>query len=154
MKIQRAMISGAWSSGRTTVLLRAIDPVRKSIVGDHVIKLAGGLVVPGTPRSAGVARDDCALIAAHDHALRLFRIDPQLVIVVAARRAFPGGERCSTVDGLVRGSIRNVNDVGIFWIDAEFAEIPAALPEPAIVRNALPICCAIVRAIQAAVCRV
>jgi hypothetical protein len=45
------------------VLLRAGDPVRKTIVGSEVIDLCGGLVVPRAPRDCAVDANDRALIA-------------------------------------------------------------------------------------------
>src|SRR6202790_5180397 len=97
VKIQRAIISPAGRRNRATILLRAINPVRKSIVGAYVIHLSGWLVVPGTPGFAAVARDDGSLIASQNHSLRFIRVDPQLVIIVAARSALERGERFSSI---------------------------------------------------------
>ncbi len=144
MKIQRTEFTSAGRSYGVAVLLRSIDPIGKSIVGDNMIKLAGGLVVPGTPRFTGTARDDGALIAAHDHSQRLVGIDPQFVIVVAAGSALPRVEGDAAVGRFVGGGVRDVHCIGIFGIDAEFTEIPAALPDAAVVRNTLPVLRAIV----------
>src|SRR5216684_7678587 len=97
MKIEGAVIAAAWRGYGVAVLLCAVNPVRKSVIGVDVIKLAGRLVKPGTPGFAGVARDNSALIATHDHALWLIGINPQFVIVVAAGSTFPGIESNAAV---------------------------------------------------------
>ena len=77
-----------WHADRAAVLLRAGHPVRKAIVGGDVIDLRGRLVVPRAPGRGAVHADDRALIAAENHPVRIVRIDPELVIIVAAGRAF------------------------------------------------------------------
>src|SRR5215472_7204417 len=52
----RAKFSLARHRRRATVLLCAVNPIRKLLVGDDVIKLPVGLVVPGTPGSAAIQR--------------------------------------------------------------------------------------------------
>ncbi len=69
------------------VLLRAVDVVRKPAVGRHVIDLRGRLVEPGTPGLAAVQRDQHALIDAEDPPIRVGRIDPQRMEIVAGRIA-------------------------------------------------------------------
>src|SRR5258708_4487451 len=151
MKIQGSIIAAAWRGRGVAILLRGVNPVGKSVVDGDVVKLAGGLVEPGAPCFAGVAGDDCALVATHNHAQRLIGIDPQSVIIVAAGRAFPGVESGSAVGGLVRRGVRHINRVGIFWIDAEFTEVPAALPDAAVVRDTLPVLRAVVGTVQTTV---
>src|SRR6202007_1048090 len=51
----------------------------------------------------------------------------------------------------VGGGIRDVNGIGIFGIDAEFAEVPAALPDASVIRNALPVLRTVVRTVKPAV---
>src|SRR5215510_13433675 len=51
-------------SDRATFLLSAVDPVGESVVGDHMVKLRGRLVVPGAPARAAVEADGRSLIAA------------------------------------------------------------------------------------------
>ncbi len=82
-----APIAAAGGSGGAALLLSAVNPVGKLIVGDDVIELRGRLVVPGTPRSASIDADRCALIAREQNDLRILGIDPDGVIVIAARRA-------------------------------------------------------------------
>src|SRR5260370_5385668 len=86
VRVQRRIQTPAGRGGGAAVLLRAVDPVRKTAVGDDVVELARGLVVPRTPRLAAVHGDNGALIAAEHHALRFIGINPQEMVVVAARR--------------------------------------------------------------------
>ncbi len=60
---------------------------------DGVIKLRSRLVVPGAPRLAAVHRDQRALIGDEKNDVGMVRINPQVLIIVAARCApntFPG----------------------------------------------------------------
>src|SRR5205814_484131 len=74
---------------RTRVLLRGCDPVRKAIVDGEVVQLRRWLIEPRAPCHGawvigfGIVRDDGALIAGHDHRVRVVGIDPGLVVVVA-----------------------------------------------------------------------
>src|SRR6185436_9373556 len=78
------MIAARRSADGAAVLLRAGDPVRKAIVRCDVIDLRCRLVVPGTPRYRAIDSDNGALVAGDNHSLRIVRIDPELVIIVAA----------------------------------------------------------------------
>src|ERR1700687_1111503 len=59
----RAVRSTAGNCHCPAVLLRAVKPVGEAVVGDDVIELAGGLVVPGTPGLRAINSDDRALVA-------------------------------------------------------------------------------------------
>ena len=61
-----AVIAAAGDADRAALLLAAVDPIGKPIVGDDVIELRGGLVVPGAPRLAAVDGDGRALVAGQD----------------------------------------------------------------------------------------
>ena len=56
------MIGAAEHGGASTILLRAVHHIRKLVVGDHMIKLCRGLVVPRAPGLAAVQADRSALI--------------------------------------------------------------------------------------------
>ena len=146
MRVQRTVPAAARSGRRTAVLLRTVHPVRKLVIRHHVIELPRWLVVPRTPRFTPIARHDRPLIAAENHPPRLIGINPQLVIVVPARRAFKCHERLPTVVRLVGCSVRDVHGVRVFGIHADFPEIPPALPDAAVIRNALPVLPTVVRA--------
>jgi hypothetical protein len=57
-----AEVAAAGGADRAALLLAAIDPVGKLVVGDDVIELRGRLVVPRTPGLAVVDADGRALI--------------------------------------------------------------------------------------------
>src|SRR4029077_10618032 len=80
---------------RSAFLLSAADAVRKRVVRAHVVELRRRLVVPGAPRLAAVHRDDRALIAADQNDARIVGVDPEPVVVVAARRAAPSRKRAA-----------------------------------------------------------
>src|SRR6266851_6720722 len=145
MKIQRKVTAAAWSGNRVTVLLRAINPIRKLVVRNHVIELRRWLVEPGTPRFTSVARHNRSLVATENHPPRLIGINPQFVIVVAPGRAFESCKRLPSVARLIGCSIWDVHGVRILRIHAELSEIPPALPDAPVSRNPLPTLAAVVR---------
>jgi len=59
-----AEVAAAGGADGAAFLLASVDPVGKLVVGDDVIELRGGLVVPGAPGLAAVDADGCALIEA------------------------------------------------------------------------------------------
>ena len=92
-----AVVAAAGDAGRAALLLAAVDPVGKLVVGDDVIELGRRLVVPGTPGLAAVDGDDRALVAGEQDDVGIVGIDPDGVIVVAAGRAADAGERLAAV---------------------------------------------------------
>src|SRR2546423_872196 len=82
-----SIIAATADAGRTALLLSATDSIWKSIVRADVIKLRRWLVVPTAPGLPTIDGDDCALIAAQQNDVRVVRIDPDVLIIVAARRA-------------------------------------------------------------------
>src|SRR5713226_909524 len=115
-----------------------------------MIELRRRLVVPGTPSLTAVARHDRALVAAQNHPPRLIGINPEFVVVVSTRRASECGECLPSVMRLVSRGVRHVHRVGIFGIHADFTEVPSALPDAPVIRNALPALPTVVRAKQTA----
>src|SRR5258708_30155182 len=67
MKIQRKVTAAAWSGNRVTVLLRAINPIRKLVVRNHVIELRRWLVEPAAPRLTGLSRPNRSPVPTEDH---------------------------------------------------------------------------------------
>ena len=82
---------------RARVLLRTVDPVGKSIIGDHVIELSGGLVVPTAPRLGSVDTDDDSLIGSQNHSLRIVWCDPHGMIVVTTWSTLDWYKRFATI---------------------------------------------------------
>ena len=97
----RAVVAATRDTDRAAVLLTGIDPVRESIVGREVVKLASRLVVPVAPCRPTIHGDRGTLVASRNTAIRLARIDPQEVIVVTARRAADHRPGRATVARLV-----------------------------------------------------
>src|SRR5581483_2644548 len=86
------VIAAAGGSHRAALLLSAINPVRKLIVGNDVVELRRGLVVPGAPGRATIDAERRALVAAEKNDFWIGWVDPDAVIVVASRSAFDRGE--------------------------------------------------------------
>src|SRR5947209_17605742 len=59
-----AVVAAAGGFYRAAILLRAVNVIRKLIVGGHMIKLRGGLVVPRAPGAGAIHADGCALVTA------------------------------------------------------------------------------------------
>src|SRR3989442_2838399 len=145
-----AEVAAASGSDASTLLRTAIDPVRELVVGDDVVELRGGLVVPGTPSLAAIHADGCTLVHGQRNDVGVVRIDPDGVIVVAARRAFDGSEVLAGIRRLVRRSVGYVNHVFVLRIDAYHGKIIAASPDPLFGIYKLPALSGIVGAIDAA----
>src|SRR6266446_2789520 len=145
-----AKVAAACGSDRAAFLLCAIDPVRKLIIGDDVIELRGRLVVPGTPSLAAIHADGRALVHGDGDDVRVFGIDPDSVVVVAARRAFDGGEILARVGGAVGRSVRHIDDIFISRIDAHAAEVVAASIDTFFAIHLLPAFASVIGAIDAA----
>ena len=62
------------------VLLRAAYLIREVLCGGNMIKLRRGKIFRG-PGRAATDRDICAAVIAINHALRIVRIDPKIMIV-------------------------------------------------------------------------
>src|SRR5579864_2812219 len=102
-------VAAAGDSRRATLLLAAIDPIWKAIVGNNVITLRRRLVVPGAPSSPAIHADGRALVARQGDDLRIFGIEPDGVIVVAARSALDGGERGASIRGTISRCVDDVD---------------------------------------------
>src|SRR5215208_554628 len=126
------------SADGAAVLLRTGDPVREAIVRGDMINLRGWLVVPRAPCGCPIKRNDRALITGEDHASRFVRIDPELVIVVPTRRAFDWSPCFAGVGRAIHRRIHYVDNISVFWIDSDFLEIPAAVPEALVARELGP----------------
>ena len=72
------------------------------------------------------------------------------MIVVAAGSSFEHDEGLAAVARTIQAGVRQVDGVGVFRVDADFAEVPAAAPDAAVAGHALPIVAAVVGAIESA----
>src|SRR5262249_17024065 len=118
------VVTAAGDGNSATILLGTVDSIWELVVGNDVIELRGWLVVPGSPAVASIYTDDRSLVAAGDHALRIGGIDPECVIVVAARRTFNRLPALSGILAAIKRDIGQVNNVGILRIHGHLAEVP------------------------------
>ena len=110
-----AVIAAAGNARRTALLLSAAEAIGKGVVGGDMVHLRGGLVVPGTPGFAAVDRDDCALVADDQNDAGIVGIDPDVLVVVASRRAAKTGPRLAPVDGFPGNRATSCKRRPDFW---------------------------------------
>src|SRR5580704_15871011 len=103
-----------------------------------MINLRGRLVIPTAPSPAAVHAHYRSLIAAERHAMTVFRIDPELMIVVAAGRSFDRNKSLAAVCGHVCGRVDHIGTIGICRINTDAFEVPATPPEPVFGVHQLP----------------
>jgi hypothetical protein len=122
-KRNRTVVAAAQHFGASALLLAAEHAIRKAIVRDHVVELRRRLVVPRTPRGAAVDRYGRTLIDAECDRLRIVRIDPHGVVVVAAGRTLDADPRGSAVERTVRRRVRGVDFIAIVRIGRDSREV-------------------------------
>ena len=144
-----AATAPAQDPARARVLLGAVQLVGEAVVGDHVVELGRGLVVPRAPAAAAVHAHDHALVGRQDHVARVRGVDPQLVVVVPARRALEALEGGAGVLGAVHARVHDVDDVGVGRVDGHAAEIPAPVPDAVLAVRELPGRAGVVGAVHA-----
>src|SRR5262249_50597433 len=149
-KRDRAVVAATLHTRRAALLLSAVDPVWKLIVSDDVIELCRRLVVPGTPRLAAVHAYNRALIGREQHDVRVFRIDPKRVVIVAAGRTFERCERLAAVSRAISCDRGGVDDLLVAWIYVDLGKVTAARPGTSISADATPRFAGIIRAIDSA----
>src|SRR5882757_8104808 len=106
-----SVIAAARDAYRTTLLLARAEAVRERGRGGHVIELRRRLVVPGAPGCPAVDSDERALVADERDVTRVDGTHPQILVVVAARRAAPRVPVRAAVGGLHRDDGRTVDHV-------------------------------------------
>src|SRR5215831_3141943 len=131
-------MAARWRADGPAVLLRAGDPIRESAVGRDVINLRSGLVVPGTPRHRGIDTNNRTLIAAEHHAVRIVRIDPELMKIVAGWVTFNRCPRLACITRTIDRGIHDIDQVRILWIGRNLFEVPAASPKTLVARESGP----------------
>ena len=118
------------------VLLRAVDPVRKLIVGDHVIKLTGRLVLERRPGPAAIPRDCRAAVVAVDHALRIVRRDPEAVVVGVGRTHHL--KRAASIGRFVDLQRRHIHRFRVLRVGDDVTVVPGALADARVPVHPLP----------------
>ena len=136
---------------RGVVLLAAVDPVRRAHVRGHVVELRGRLVVHAAPALATVERHHAATVVALDHAVRVIRIDPEIVVVAVRDRHLH--ERLAAVVRSPRVDVQHPRRLGILGIRVDVVVVPGALAQVAVLAAALPVVAAVVGAEHRAVLR-
>ena len=121
-----AFVATAADSNRAAFLLPAVKTIRKCIVRADVIQLGSRLIIPRAPRCSAVDRDNRALVRAEEDDVRIIWVDPDVLIIVAARRTAPAIPRLATVCRFPTDDAGRVNDLRIFWIKAHDRQIAAA----------------------------
>ena len=114
-----------------------------------MVELRGRLVVPGAESLAAVHGDDRALIRRQQDHVRVDGIDPDAVIVVAARRTAKCAERPAAVSGFPGDDAAGEDDVRVFRMDFDFGEIRSPGREALVRRHPCPVLAAVVRSIKA-----
>src|SRR3954466_3768936 len=85
----RTIVAPAGNPDGSAFLLTTVKPIRKTVISCNVIELRGGLVVPRTPCLPAVNGNDRTLVTAERYYLRVRRINPNVLVIVAARGASP-----------------------------------------------------------------
>ena len=145
---ERAIVAAAGDADRAGILLARVDPVREAVVGGEVIELAGRLVVPVAPVAAAVDTDHGTLVAGGDHAFGMFRVDPEVMVVIATRCALDDREGLASVARAMDRLTDRVEHIGIAGRDGQAALVPGA--DCFRVVDLLPARAAVVGAVQAA----
>ena len=86
-EIGRSIIASAGDRDGPAVLLARVNPIGKAVVGREVIELAGRLIIPVAPGLRAVDADCSALVRRRRNAFGMERVDPEVVIIVAAGTA-------------------------------------------------------------------
>src|SRR5262249_34490482 len=132
--------------GGADVLNRAHDVVGHTVVGGDVVELAQRQH-RRVPALAAVGRDVHAAVVAVDHAARIERIDPQVVMIDVVR-PLHALERTAGVDALQEMQAGAVDDIGILRIDVDGGEVPRTYTKIARRVDEVPLLTAIVGAIE------
>ena len=125
-KSDTAVIAAARDSDRAALLLAAIQSIRKRVVRTDVIKLRGRLVIPGAPALPAIDGHDRALIAAEQNDVWVFGIDPDVLVIVAARCAAPAVPCFAAIYRFPTDDACRVNYCRIFRIEPNDRQLAAA----------------------------
>src|SRR5205085_5497651 len=108
----------------------------------------------GTPGLCAVHGHNRALIAADDHAVWIVGINPELMIIVAAGRAFDRRPLLAAISPSIDGRVRHVNSISVLRVGGDFLEVPTAVPQSLIAGKPGPGRARIFRAKDAALLRI
>ncbi len=91
-----------------------------------MVQRRGRLREPRAPGLAAVQRDDGALVDHQQHDVRVVRVPPDVLVVVAAGRALERHERPAAVGRLVADDVGDDERVGILGMDVRHHFVDAA----------------------------
>jgi hypothetical protein len=141
------VVAPARDAGRAALLLAAVEAVGEGVVGRGVVELGRRLVVPGAPGLAAVDGDDGALVARVEDDVAVRGVDPDVLVVVAARGALEGPEGLAAVGRFPRDGRDDEDRVGVGRVDGDARQVAAAdAPGRAAVGEAGPGGAGVVRA--------
>ena len=105
-----------------------------------MIQLRGRLVIPRAPALSAIHGDDRALVRAQQNDVGIIRIDPNVLVIVAAGRAAPAVPGFAAVRRFPTNDAGRVNDLRIFRIEPHHRQIATADSEagPRIISCAVP----------------
>src|SRR5215467_8752248 len=126
------------------VLLRSINRIGILIIGRDVIKLRRRLVVPGAPGLSPIQADRRSLVGSEYHSRRIFGVDPDLVIVVAAGRTAHNRNRLASVFRAIQCNVGNIQNVRITRVDGYAVEVPGTTRKARIIVDEIPVLTAII----------
>ncbi len=117
----------ALDAQRAVVLLRAAHPIGEVVGRGDVIELRGRLIILTSPGHPAVVGDVGAPVVPFDHAERVARIDPEVVVVsVGCANPLVGA---AAVSRLMEAHVENVNRVLVLGIGVDVRVVPGPLPE-------------------------
>src|SRR6267378_6727964 len=145
-----SVVSSAGGARRAAVLLRSVHPVWKPVICRDPVKLSRRLVVPRAPGFPSVEADRRALIHTEHDSVRIRRIDPYRVVIVAAGSALDGREVVPAVVRTVQVLRGHIHHIGISWIDENLAHVPETDDAP-VFRGFFPARSSIVGTVQTAI---
>src|SRR5579883_888236 len=132
----RAEVRAAGQRDSRVILLRAIDAIGRLVIGDHMIKLSGRLIIDRGPAIAAVEGHARAAVVAADHALCIAGIDPEIVIIAVWHRNLDKG--LSAIDRLIAALIEYPERLGVLWVSIDMMVVPGAFAQIRILREPFP----------------
>ena len=145
-----AFVAAAFDTDRAAFLLPAVKPIRKRVVGTDMIQLCRRLVVPRAPGHTAIDRDDRSLVRAEQNNVGIVRINPNILIIIAAGSPAPSLPGLAAVGRFPANHARRVNDLWIFRIEPNYRQIAATdtKARARVVGRAVPDFAAVLRAIK------
>ena len=141
-----APLGGRGHADGGVVLLRAVHPVGVLVVHVQAVELRGQLVVDGRPGLPAVERHAGAAVVALDHALRVLRVDPQVVVVAVRGGHF--AEAHPAVGGLPHLQVGDVDRVGVAGVGEHMGVVPGPVHQVPVSAHLRPMLAVVVAAVQ------